>query len=255
MAVRIGVRERRIVDELDAVGAWLDQKQGRQALVTVDDVGDDDQHARDVARGHEPLLTDDPIPVAGRDRDRRDPRRIGPGLGLGHRVRVAALAAQRRRHVALELLGRRVGPDVVDIGHVPVQAVGAAAELLVDEEPLEHRPALAAALHVDPAAVQPGGDRLALDLVDRLDRQPPQRQLGRNLERDQHVFDEPLRAIAQLTLVVGQRIGSLGCRHTVRPFGRVDVTVCERLVDRRSSRARSPAVSRAPAPGSASSRL
>ena len=44
-----------------------------------------------------------------------------------------------------------------------MEAVGDAAELLVDQEPLEHRPALTPELGGDPPTLQAGGDRLALD--------------------------------------------------------------------------------------------
>ena len=46
---------------------------------------------------------------------------------------------------------------------MPVQPVGDAPELLVDEEPLEHRPALAAVLDGVASAVQPPRERLLAD--------------------------------------------------------------------------------------------
>ena len=106
VAVRVVVRELRVVDELDTGGVGLDQEQRRQPVGAVDDVGHHDQHAGDVAGGHEPLLAVDPPAAVGRDRGRRDPAGVRAGLGLGHRVGVAALAAQRRRDIALDLLGR-----------------------------------------------------------------------------------------------------------------------------------------------------
>ncbi len=222
VAVRIGVRERRIVDELDAVGARLDEEQRRQALAAVDDVGDDDQHARDVARGHEPLLAGDQIAAAiGGHRDRRDPRRIGAGVGLGHRVGVAALAPQRRRDVALELLGRRVGPDVVDVRHPPVQAVGAAAELLVDEEPLEHRPSLAAALGRR-SARRAAGPSIAARLISSTvsaGNRPSASSAGTSSGISTSSTNRRARSRSSRWSSVSESTLS-SCRHAVRPFGR-----------------------------------
>ena len=60
MALRVVVGERRIVDVLDPERVAVDQEQGRQAVVAVDHVRHHDQHLRDVAAGHEPLLAIDP---------------------------------------------------------------------------------------------------------------------------------------------------------------------------------------------------
>jgi hypothetical protein len=71
-----------------------------------------------------------------------------------------------------------------------VDRVGAAAELLGDQRPLQPRPALAAVV----ARVEPAGQarrqRLPLDPLDRLLGQLAVGHLGLDLERDQHLVGE-----------------------------------------------------------------
>ena len=57
---------------------------------------------------------------------------------------------------------------VVGVGHVPVDPVGRAAVLLLDHDPIQQRPALAAVLGRVLPAVQAGVDPRLLDGVDRL---------------------------------------------------------------------------------------
>ena len=141
----------------------VDEEQGRQALAALDRVRHHDVHGGDVAVGDEPLLAvDHPASVAALGR-RLDPRRVRAGVGLGDRVGVVELPAQRRLQVALDLLRRPAREHVVGARNVPRERVRRAAELLLDEEPLELRPALAAVLASVQAAAQPGLDRLALD--------------------------------------------------------------------------------------------
>ena len=126
---------------------------------------------------------------------------------------------------------------------MPVQPVGDAPELLVDEEPLEHRPALAAVLDGVASAVQPPRERLLADHRDPLGGQPPAEALRLELERHQHLLDELAGAGAQLALPAGQPIfaGGRGGGHPRSPS--------------RVSLARSAAVARAALPESPSSRL
>ena len=262
MAVRVVVGEPRVVDELDAGSVGLDQEQCRKPIRAVDDVRHHDQHASDVARGHEPLLAVDPPAVARRLRGRGDPAGVRPRLGLGYRVGVAALAAQRRHEVALDLLRGPLEQHVVGARHVPVQAVGDAAELLVDQEPLEHRPSLAAVLGREPAAVQPRGDRLALDALDGLLGQLPAQLLGLELERHQHRLDERPRSLLELELVgcqleAGGRGGDGLCRRrlTAAPHGGAHACSSFLVASSSESRRLSVSVRRAPRPGRASSRL
>src|SRR5262249_4663250 len=175
---------------------------------------------------------------------------IGARLSLGHRVGVAALAAQRGDQVSLDLLGRALHKYVVGARHVPVEAARHPPELLVDQEPLEHRPALAAVLGCEPPRVQTGGDRLVLDHLDCLLGEPAAALFGLELERDQHVFHERTRALLELELVGGERlIGDGG--------GDCGAHLWSSLIVASSSesRRRSGSVRRAPRPGSASSRL
>ena len=168
VAVRVAVGEARFVDDLDALGVGLDQEQGRQPLVALEQVRHHDQDRGDVAGGDEPLLAVQHVAAGARLGGRGDPRRVRAGVALGHRVGVAELAAQGGAEVALGLLGAGVGPDVVGVRDVPVDRVGAAAELLGDQRPLLQRPALAAVLGgVEPAG-QARRERLALDPLDRL---------------------------------------------------------------------------------------
>ena len=159
MAVRIGVGEGWVVDDLDAVELAIDEEQGRQLLAVDEGVRHDDVDARHVAVGHEPLLAvDDPAALAAACGG-LDARGIGAGLGLRDRVGVVELAAQRRLQVALDLLGRAAPEHVVGTRHVPRERVRGASELLLDEEPLDLRPTLSAVLHRMEPARQPRLDR------------------------------------------------------------------------------------------------
>ena len=255
MAVRVVVGELRVLDELDAGRVRRDQEQRRQPLGTIDHVGHDDQHAGDVTRGDEPLLAVEPPAAVARDGGRRDPTGIRAGLGLGNGVCVAPLAAQCRSDVALDLLRSALEQHVVDVRDVPVQAVGDAPELLVDEEPLEHRPPLAAVLDRDPAAVQPRRDRRALDLVDGVLGQRAGALLGLVLERHQDVFDERAGTVAEVLLLGGQLIRGGGRRAHPVPLWLPWLLLSWSPRSRRARAARSPAVRAAPLPGSASRRL
>ena len=172
-------------------------------LLAVDErVGHDDVDGGDVAVGDEPLLAvDHPAAVVLR-RGRLDPRRVGAGVGLGDRVGVVQLAAQRGLEVALDLLGRAVGQHVVGAGHVPGERVGGAAELLLDEEPL--------GLATSPGRRAPGraGRRSgAASIASRLMRcvqlvgDLAAGALGQLLVRDQDLVDEAPRAVAQVELL------------------------------------------------------
>ena len=117
MAVRVVVRERRILEELDAGHVAVDQEQRGQPRVAVHHVDHHDVVVRDVARRDEPLLGAQ-APAAGPGALGRAGHAAGvrAGLALGDRVGVAALAAQRRPQVALDLLRRAVRQHVVGAG-------------------------------------------------------------------------------------------------------------------------------------------
>ena len=191
MAVRVVVGERRVVDHGDALLAGGDEEE-RRALGRD---GDDDQHGRHVAARDEPLLAADPPAAAGQRLGRRgDRRRVGPGVGLGHRVGVLALAAEDRPQPAVDLRLRAGRPHVVGVRDVPREGVGGAAELLLDERPGEMRPALPAVLRPVQAAGQAGGERRLPDRRHLVRGQPPAGELGGRLARDQLGVDEPPRA-------------------------------------------------------------
>jgi hypothetical protein len=198
--VRVGVRERRVVDDLDAGRGAVDEEERRPPLPVLDDVRHDDEHGGDVARGDEPLLAGDTEAARRALGRRRDPRRVRAGVLLGDRVGVLRLAAQRRAQVPVDLRGTRVGKDVVGARDVPREAVRRAAELLLDGAPLDLAPALAAVLDGVQAAVEPRGDRRGADRLDLGGRQPAAGALGHLLARDQLVVDEAARATLHLAL-------------------------------------------------------
>src|SRR6202035_4282265 len=76
MAVGVVVGELRALDELDAWGIGLAQEQRGELFGSGDRVRHHDQHAGDVARGHDPLLAVYSPAVAGRDRGAGDAARV-----------------------------------------------------------------------------------------------------------------------------------------------------------------------------------
>ncbi len=129
---------------------------------------------------------------------------------LGDGVRVVRLPAQPRPQVAVDLLRRAVGEHVVAGRHVPGDGVRRAPELLLDEEPLDVGPALAAVLGAVQPAAEPALQRLLLDAGDRVGGQASVRALGLLLERDQDLVDERAGARLQLGLGGGQPLGGCG---------------------------------------------
>ena len=84
---------------------------------------------------------------------------------------------------------------------MPRERVRRAAELLLDQEPLELRPTLAAVLARVEAAAQTGLDRLALDPLLELLGDLPAAELGELLIGDQYLVDEAARTLAQVLLL------------------------------------------------------
>ena len=195
----------------------VDDEQGRQLLAVVDHVRHHDVDGGDVARGHEPLLAVQEPAVAGavavRGRGGGDPARIGAGVALGHRVGVADLAPQQRLEPALGVLGPGVLPDVVAVRDVPVDRVGRAPVLLLDERPLQAGPALTAVGGVVKAAGQPASDRLALDLGDDVVGEPAVASLGLVLERDHYLLGEGAGALLDVAGLVVEVEGDVGRVH------------------------------------------
>ena len=79
------------------------------------------------------------------------------------------------------------------------------AELLVDEDLLEHRPALTADLLREAAAVKSRVDRLRLDVAGDVRVDPATRGLETDLERLEDLAREPSRSILERELVRAQR--------------------------------------------------
>ncbi len=210
MPVRVVVRERRVVDDLDPGRVAVHEEQRRQGLAVDQRVRHHDVHRGDVAIGHEPLVAPDSPAGVGALGRRLDAGGIGAGVLLGHRVGVVRLAAQPGPQVAVDLLGRAVGEHVVPGRDVPGDRVRRAAELLLDEEPLDVGPALAAVLGAVQAAAEPALQRLLLDARDGLGRQAAVGALGLLLERDQDLVDEGARTRLQLGLGGRQAFGGGG---------------------------------------------
>jgi hypothetical protein len=211
VAVRVGVGEGRVVDDLDAVQAGVDEEQRGEPLAVHERGRHDDVDRRDVAVGDEPLLAVQDPAAAAADRGCGDARGVGARLGLGDRVGVVELAADRGLQVALDLLRGTARKHVVGARNVPRERVRRAPQLLLDEEPLELCPTLAAVLGRVQAAGQPRVDRRALDPLFQVVGDPSAASLGELLVRDQHLVDEAAGACLQIQLL-GRQSGRGGRR-------------------------------------------
>ena len=258
MPVRVVVGEGRIVHHLDPGRVAVDQKQRRQQLAVAQHVHHHDEVVGHVAGGDEPLLGAE-VPAAGRlDRRAGDRTRVRPGAALGDRVRVGALAAQRRAQVPLDLLGRPAGQHVVAARHVPPDRIGVAAQLLLHQHLLDVVPAAPAQLHRVVARVEPALAGLVADVAAVGLRQPPAGQLRRQLQRDQHLVHEGGGAGSQLTLPGGQcevhsssssrRRSGASCASSSRSAG------ASRYCSRSTAASRSADAACSPATSAASSR-
>ena len=113
-----------------------------------------------------PLSTQSPPSCDG---GRLHAAQVGAGAGLGHGQAVRLLAADAGKQVLLALLRRAGEQDVRGPRHAgPVQRVVGAAELLLVEQPGHRIEPGAADLGRHVGGIEPGGDRLGLELVDQL---------------------------------------------------------------------------------------
>ena len=165
MAVRVGVRERWVVNYFNPVGIGIDQEECALRFAVNDCVGHHDEDGRHVSVGDEPLLAADRPAVAILDGRRCYPRRVRAGVLFGNGVSVVRLSAQPRQQVLLDLLRRAMGEHVVGGRHVPGDGVSDSPELLFDEEPFDVRPAVAAVLCSVQAAAELALQRLLSDLL------------------------------------------------------------------------------------------
>ena len=191
MAHRESVRERRVVDDLDS-GPLVDEEQRRAevAAVLVPREHVDDEEVGHVAARREPLLgVHDPAVAAAASRPAHTPG-IRAGLGLGDRVALATLTAQRGAEVAVDLIGRAVREHVGDARDVPPDAVGVTPEGLVHDHLLEQAHALAAVLGRVVDADQARFLSRARDRPRRLGGQLAAVELGRLLVRQAVLVDE-----------------------------------------------------------------
>jgi hypothetical protein len=194
-----GVRERRVVDDRDA-RPLVDEEQRRpeSAPVLVDREHVDDEEVGHVPARREPLLGVHHPALAAAARRAANAPGIRAGLGLGDRVALAALPAQRRAEVALDLVGRPVREHVGDAGDVPPDTVRVAPERLVHDDLLEQSHALAAVLGSVVDADQAGLLRSAHDCARRLRRELAPAALGRLLVRQAVLVDEAPRPRGEL---------------------------------------------------------
>ena len=151
---------------------------------------------------------------------------VGSGLGLGDGVAPRSLAAQARIEVARALLGVAMDEHVVGIGHERPEAARRLAELLVDEDLLEDRPALSPVGGREGAAGQAGRDRSLAQLGAVVGRDPPAGPLQGLLPRLELLDHEAARSVAQVLLrwrqgevhgsLVAPSIDRAGARPSVR---------------------------------------
>ena len=134
MPVRERVRVVRVVLEREAGRVVVDQEQGREAELLVDDEAVEDHEVRVIRAGDEPFLTVEQVLPGGgvADGGRAEGASIGAGLVLRDRVTPGALAAQARVEIAPALLSVGMDQHVVRARDVRPEAAGGLPELLVD---------------------------------------------------------------------------------------------------------------------------
>ena len=211
--LRVAVGERvgvvGVVLHDDAGRVVVHEKERRESPVAVGHHAMEDHEIGVVRPGDEPLLAVEAVVPARRVTDRGGAERSGvrAGLVLGDRVAPRALAAQARVEVAPPLVGVRMEQDVVGARDVRPQAARGLAELLVDEDLLEDRPALTADRPRQRTAMEPGLDRGRPDRVPPVTRHPPAGPLEFGLSRLELVLDE--RACPGLEFELGWRQGEV----------------------------------------------
>jgi len=112
--------------------------------------------------------------------------------------------ASRFRASEPALFRLAVHEDVVAARHVRPEPARDLPELLVDEDLLEHRPALPADLGRHRSAVEVRGDRGPPDVVAPLARYAPAGPLELQLSGLQHLAHEPARPIPKRELARGE---------------------------------------------------
>ena len=188
--VRVGVGEGRVVDDRYAWRIGRHREEGWQSVVTFDDVGHHHDHRRDRAVRDEPLLAIEQVAaVVCAVSDRCDAGGVRAGVGLGHRVGVMELPLEGWAQPPVDQLRAGRLPDVVGRWHVPADAVGVAAELLLDQQPLGRRPALTTVLRAVQAAGEPRIEGGLTDSLDVVVRQGTARSLGFLFKGDENVVD------------------------------------------------------------------
>ena len=126
-----GVHEARHPGHLDARCVLVDEEEGR--LPVGARRGEDDHEVGVVADGDEPLLAVEQPAIGGLGRGGRQVLRVGARTGFGHRVAVAALAADDGFEVARALCGGAEAQGVGGAPHGVPQGAGELPQLLLDD--------------------------------------------------------------------------------------------------------------------------
>ena len=156
-----------VVLEDQAGRVVVDEEQGREARIAIDDEAVEDHEVGVVGARHEPLLAVEQVVAGRRVADGRGLQRasVRPRAVLGDGIAPRSLAAQARLQVATALVSVGVEQDVVGARHVRPQAARRLPELLVDEHLFDDRPTLPPDLDGERSAVEAGLDRGAPDRV------------------------------------------------------------------------------------------
>ena len=206
MPVRERVRVVRVVLEREAGRVVVDQEQGREAELLVDDEAVEDHEVRVIRAGDEPFLTVEQVLPGGgvADGGRAEGASIGAGLVLRDRVTPGALAAQARVEIAPALLSVGMDQHVVRARDVRPEAAGGLPELLVDQHLLQNRPALSAHRTRQGAAVESSPDGRPADRVPPIAWDPAVRALEFDFAWLEHIAHEAAGTRLELELGVGE---------------------------------------------------
>ena len=193
----------------ETLGALVDEEGGDLLALAARAVlfagrHEDDREIGDVGMADEMLGAVEHPVAAILDGRRLHAAQVGAGAGLGHGQAIRLLAADAREQIFLALLGRAGEQDVRRPRHAgPVQRIVGAAELLFVEQPGRRIQPGAADIGRHVGGIEPGGDRLGLELLDKLAAQMTA-ALHLLLMRVELVLDEGARRLDDQALLVGK---------------------------------------------------
>ena len=191
MTVGEGVGVVGVLGQAQSGGVVVDQEQGRQTTVAIEQMAVEQHEVRVVRARDEPLL---PVEqVVARGGVTHGGGRQGPGVGtcldLGDRVAAGPLAAQRGVQISPTLVRVTVEQGVVWRGHVGPQAARDLPKLLVDKDLLQGGPALPTEGFGHRATVQVGGNGGAPELLCLRHRHPSTVELKLGFKRLEQLAD------------------------------------------------------------------